>query len=423
MEKFSKGDIVNLFGTKHFTKPNGKVFFTIKPGVAKITAVMKKAKHPYYLVAEADSESTVHGWVNEEDIALYEKKTFETISYKEDKDVKICFAKSEKEPITIQDWNDQTWLSVCRCKDVDKAEKIAATAEDAFANKNIQFSEAQTVSLFKAALDKQFNLKEINKEVETDKASFLTVCLNAAEVSVFIDMTLSSAKDLLINTGEFFCFTGDDYTLTSDFLRRGDILLGSKCGAIVLSNGNRSNELGIVKNPLPKEENVSLVGKGIGTIRTYAKSKVYSGPGKEYAELAEVKGKTIIEALAEESSGWYRIVWPAAQDGFAYISNKDCSFKTNIQEKEETKIVTADMKPELNDPELSGIYVTKRPTVLKAGLDELGSLVKLPKGIKAKNYGYYMEAGKNTWLYVQVNYKNTIYNGYIIQDDLFLKNN
>lgn len=421
MENFSKGDVIMFSGSRHYRKPNGKAFFTIKPGVAKITAIMKNAKHPYYLVAEPDSETTVNGWVDAKDIQTYDNSDIESVSYAKDDNVKICFVKEGDQAITVEDWNNQTWLSVCRCKDVNKAEKIATVAEDGFANKNIKFSEVPTVSLFQAALDKQFDLKEIKKEVETDKAGFLVVCLNAADVAVFVDMTLSSAKDLLIKTGEFFCFTGDDYTQISDFLRRGDILLGSKSGAIVLSNGVKSSELGIVKNPLPKEDNNALVGKGMGTVRTYAKSTIYSGPGKEYVELAEVKGKQVIEALAEESEGWYRIVWPAAKDGFAYISKKDCSFKENEHQEEEIITVNANMKPELQDPEFAGLYTTKRPTELKSALDERGSLVTIPKGQKAKNYGYYMEDGKKVWLFVQVVYKNTIYNGYILQDDLYKK--
>ena len=66
---YSKGDIVVFNGKKHFTKPNGKVFFTIKPGVAKITAVMEGALHPYHLVAVPSDNSTVNGWVDEDTIA------------------------------------------------------------------------------------------------------------------------------------------------------------------------------------------------------------------------------------------------------------------------------------------------------------------------------------------------------------------
>ena len=63
------GDIVEFTGDTHYTNSNAATGVKCKPGKAKVTVIAKGAKHPYHLVKEAGSGSTVYGWVDAADIA------------------------------------------------------------------------------------------------------------------------------------------------------------------------------------------------------------------------------------------------------------------------------------------------------------------------------------------------------------------
>ena len=62
------GDIVEFTGTKHYASSNASTGPSCKPGRAKVTAIYKTGKHPYHLIAEKGSGSTVYGWVDIADI-------------------------------------------------------------------------------------------------------------------------------------------------------------------------------------------------------------------------------------------------------------------------------------------------------------------------------------------------------------------
>ena len=62
------GAVVAFTGTKHYVSSSSTAPKNCKPGEAKITAVVKGARHPYHLVRTAGSASTVYGWVDATDI-------------------------------------------------------------------------------------------------------------------------------------------------------------------------------------------------------------------------------------------------------------------------------------------------------------------------------------------------------------------
>ena len=62
--EYKIGDVVDFIGKSHYTRPTGKVYFAVKPGVAKVLSVIPNAAHPIYLQAEPNSTSNVSGWVN-----------------------------------------------------------------------------------------------------------------------------------------------------------------------------------------------------------------------------------------------------------------------------------------------------------------------------------------------------------------------
>ena len=64
------GDIVNFIGSKCYTRADGKGGKEVKPGKAKVTSIygLGECSHPFHLVAEKGSGSTVFGWCAAKDI-------------------------------------------------------------------------------------------------------------------------------------------------------------------------------------------------------------------------------------------------------------------------------------------------------------------------------------------------------------------
>lgn len=66
--KFKVGETINFIGNKHFISSNSTSSSSCKSGLAKITAISKKSKHPYHVIAVKGNGSTVYGWVDESDV-------------------------------------------------------------------------------------------------------------------------------------------------------------------------------------------------------------------------------------------------------------------------------------------------------------------------------------------------------------------
>ena len=63
-KEIALGDIVNFKGGPHYVSSNASSYRAKpKAGPAKVTAISKKARHPYHIV-HTDKTSTVYGWVD-----------------------------------------------------------------------------------------------------------------------------------------------------------------------------------------------------------------------------------------------------------------------------------------------------------------------------------------------------------------------
>ena len=148
-------------------------------------------------------------------------------------------------------WYNKNWTAVIRAKDSKVANKIAKAMEQACANNNIGYGQSNRTTLYKEAKAKKWNLSAIKTKCNTDCSALVSVCVNAAGISVSKDMTTANEKSILSGTGKFKVYTSSDYTAKTNKLKRGDILLyrGSKSGhtAVVLSDGSQAN------NPKPEK--------------------------------------------------------------------------------------------------------------------------------------------------------------------------
>lgn len=65
---FKVGDVVEFTGSRHYASANAATGPACKAGKAKVTAVYPTGKHPIHVVKISGSGSTVHGWVDIDDV-------------------------------------------------------------------------------------------------------------------------------------------------------------------------------------------------------------------------------------------------------------------------------------------------------------------------------------------------------------------
>ena len=223
--------------------------------------------------------------------------------------------------VCTRTWYNKPWLKVFRPTASATAEKIAKAMEQACANDHIGYDQSGRTTLYTLAKAANWDLSKITTNCETDCSALVAVCVNAAGITVSKDMYTGSEETILMNTGKFTRMTDSIIVNSSDYLQRGDILLGSGHTAIVLSNGSKSNNAKTEAAATAAAGNTSYSGKGIGTAIAQTAMNIRNGAGTQYQVLSTIKSGTAVEVLEILSSGWYKIVWPGASCGYAYASN------------------------------------------------------------------------------------------------------
>ena len=139
--------------------------------------------------------------------------------------------------VCVRDWYNKPWTCVIRAKAGLVAEKIAKAMEQACANNHIGYDQGQRTTLFTKAQEAGWDLSKITADCECDCSSLVSVCVNAAGVSVSKHIYTGNEKEALSATGAFEVLTAAKYVGKQDNLIRGDILLGTGHTAVVLSDG------------------------------------------------------------------------------------------------------------------------------------------------------------------------------------------
>lgn len=195
--------------------------------------------------------------------------------------------------VVIQDWYIRTkgWSAVFRAKDAKVAEKLAITMEQACANDNIGYDQGQRTTLYKYAEKYSWDLTKIAEKCECDCSSLVAVCANSAGISISKDMYTGNQKSVLNSTNKFKMLTDKKYLIKSDYLRRGDILLGPGHTAIVLSSA-KNPELQAAKSFLNSLSGTYMVNT--------SKLNVRYGAGTDNAVIT-----TIIKGTKVKCYGYY----------------------------------------------------------------------------------------------------------------------
>ena len=137
--------------------------------------------------------------------------------------------------VLIQNWYNKGWSAVFRAKEANIAEKIAKAAEQACLNNKIGYDQGQRTTLYEQAKKLDWDISKITEDCECDCSSLVSVCVNAAGISVSKDMYTGNQKAVLQATKKFDILTSAEYLTAPNNLKRGDILLGPGHTAIVVS--------------------------------------------------------------------------------------------------------------------------------------------------------------------------------------------
>lgn len=146
--------------------------------------------------------------------------------------------------VSTQNWykHSKGWR-IFRAKNVALGNLIADDMEYACLNPNIGYDQNQRGTLYTVSKPIQFNCKKVNTKCECDCSSLVRVCCAYAGI-LLPNFRTSNEAATLLQSGYFYEMKGKQYTDTSDYLMRGDILVTKTQGhtVVVLDNGSKVGE-------------------------------------------------------------------------------------------------------------------------------------------------------------------------------------
>lgn len=211
--------------------------------------------------------------------------------------------------------------------DPEMLEYIAEAMEHACANPDIGYDQGSNRTLWNNVKPYGYDPAKTTKAVETDCAELAALCAQYALAKtgknvVVNDSYSADLADNLVKTGYFKKLTADKYTNQDDYLLRGAIQTTRSKGHVwvILSNGKKASLAEFYGTEKNTEKN-EYKGKGIGTAVAKSSMNVRSGAATNYSSYGTIKKSAAVEVLEILNSGWYKIVWPDASCGYAYVSN------------------------------------------------------------------------------------------------------
>lgn len=212
--------------------------------------------------------------------------------------------------VSTQDWykHSKGWR-VFRAKDPVKANMIAQDMQWACDNKHIGYDQGQRLTLYNVSKPLGFNCKEVTTNCETDCSALVRVCCAYAGITLPNFRTPSEPKALL-DSGEFIEMVGSKYTDSSNYLKRGDILVTKTQGhtVVVLNNGKD-----VEPTPTPTEyKHVLVTGRSVN-IRTAPNTQTGKIIGVAHkGDILDYQGETT-------DNNWHLIIYKNTN---AWISGK-----------------------------------------------------------------------------------------------------
>lgn len=199
--------------------------------------------------------------------------------------------------VSTQNWykHNKGWR-VFRAKDPAKANMIAQDMQWACDNKHIGYDQNQRLTLYNIAKEVNFNCKKVTKDCETDCSALVRVCCAYAGI-MLPNFRTPTEPGALLESGEFIEMKGTKYTDSSDYLKRGDILVTKTQGhtVVVLNDGSKADD------PAPVYTDHVEVTGGSVNVRT--------APNTQTGKIIGVAHRGDVFPYQGETSenGWYLI--------------------------------------------------------------------------------------------------------------------
>lgn len=220
--------------------------------------------------------------------------------------------------VSTQKWYKHTKVwRVFRAKDEIIAEKIADDMQLACDNKNIGYDQGQRLTLYNIAKDVDFNCSKVTKKCETDCSALVRVCCAYAGV-MLPNFRTPTEPEALLDSGYFVEMVGKKYSDSSDYLKRGDILVTSTQGhtVVVLTNGDKVKPM-----PKPDPKEVIITGGSV-----YVRTAPNKETGKELGIVH--RGDILPYQGVTSSGGWYLVIYEN-QNGwisgkYSTLVNEEC---------------------------------------------------------------------------------------------------
>lgn len=167
--------------------------------------------------------------------------------------------------VSTQSWykHSKGWR-VFRAKNPALAEKIAQDMQWACDNNNIGYDQGQRNTLYNVSKPLGFNCEKVSTKCETDCSALVRVCCAYAGIMLPNFRTITEPS-ILLNSGYFYEMKGKQYTDSSDYLLRGDILCTKTQGhtVVVLSDGSKATP-----TPQPEHPETVVITGGMVNVRS-----------------------------------------------------------------------------------------------------------------------------------------------------------
>lgn len=199
--------------------------------------------------------------------------------------------------VCIRDWWAMGWTALIRPKTQELAEMLSANCEAACLNECVGYDQTDRLSLYNAAREVGFVLADIKKPCNTDCSALQALLSIASGVYVHPDITTRNMVQVFEATGKYEILRGPEYLASSQYLKRGDILVKEGAHTVmVLTNGSKITD----REPVPEpEENImyaeSFEKKLAGNYRVKTALNLRRGAGKTYKIIAVLPKDAIVQ--------------------------------------------------------------------------------------------------------------------------------
>lgn len=271
-----------------------------------------------------------------------------------------------KKEVCIRTWYNKGWNVVLRPKNSVVAEKSAKACEQACANDKLGYDQGGRNTLYKEAVQVNFDISKITKPCESDCSSLMHVCVIAGGVKINYGsngFTTRTMRKRLLATGEYEELTDSKYLTSDEYLKRGDILVKEGSHTVMaLEDGAKVVEASKPSKPVTPETPTRPELKfKVGDTVQFNGTVHYSNPNAESGKACK-KGTAKVTVVNKSAKHRYHLVRISGGGSNVY-GFVDEEFVTAV---EVSKPVTPPQKPTVPYyPKYTGVSSSIN-TVLKA---------------------------------------------------------